>query len=270
MSLECFQIVAQETRFQLFDETADGEKIIGVISSFEYEMCEAFIQNSVRTTFPEHRQLFMKAIRVFLMSLRTSLGQKIKKYVNGDEEKGEDLQRLVDFLARVISYCQENLYVDKPFETALPLFEVLKMIQETFGDFDFHVRVTHVLPALSLLKREGLLQSRSLTMFLLSSLKATWSLIRQLAFELLCRFPDDHELLTNVEFVNDVILKSAMINCNNAKGMVAESAGLMFKLLFNKCLPHVEFVEKSNDIRDMQLQFCHHVLKIVRGRLEIF
>jgi len=106
-------------------------------------MCETFIKNCVRTTFPEHRQNFMKAIKSFMMAIRSALTKDIKKYVSGEmETKNHDLEQLVNFLRRVIYFCTENLYVDKPMETALPLFEVLKMIQDYFGEFPYHIRVT--------------------------------------------------------------------------------------------------------------------------------
>jgi len=71
----------------------------------------------------------MKAIRLFLMSLRTSLTKDIKKYISDPaSEKSDDMKQLSAFLKRVISFCEESLYVDKPIETALPLFEILKMI----------------------------------------------------------------------------------------------------------------------------------------------
>jgi len=64
MSLECFQIVAQETRASLNNnKNAHNSKEQGevqsksscVVSNFEYQMCEAFLKNCIRTTFPEHR-----------------------------------------------------------------------------------------------------------------------------------------------------------------------------------------------------------------------
>ena len=95
------------------------------------------------------------------------------------------------------------------------------------------------------------MQSKQLVLFLLSSLKSTWALIRHYAFDLLRNFPSDHFLLTDKEFVNNVIYKSAMIFCNNPKAMIAEGSGLMLKLLFEKCLPYLDFIEKQNDIRKM-------------------
>ena len=91
-------------------------------------MCEIFIQKCVRTTFPEHRQHFMKAIKQFLMRLRNTFSKEINKFVANEIEISEDLNNLVGFLSRIILFCEENLYVDKPIETALPLFEILKMI----------------------------------------------------------------------------------------------------------------------------------------------
>ena len=77
------------------------------------------------------------------MSLRGTLTKEIRKYVsNQTEEKNHDLKQLSAFLKRVIQFCEENLYVDKPIETALPLFEILKMVQDHFGDYDYHIRVT--------------------------------------------------------------------------------------------------------------------------------
>ena len=82
MSLECFQIVAQETRASLNNTSKEqggkdefrvlfgrepekdeyikwrkdeAAKSACVVSNFEYQMCEAFLKNCIRTTFPEHR-----------------------------------------------------------------------------------------------------------------------------------------------------------------------------------------------------------------------
>jgi hypothetical protein len=62
MSLECFLIVTQESKSSPTAVAAKNkaEEVnstvqIKAISSFEYEMCETFIKNCVRTTFPEHR-----------------------------------------------------------------------------------------------------------------------------------------------------------------------------------------------------------------------
>ena len=63
------------------------------------------------------------------MSLRGSLTKEIKKYVSDEaQDMSKDVKQLSAFLKRVISFCEENLYVDKPLATALPLFEILKMV----------------------------------------------------------------------------------------------------------------------------------------------
>jgi hypothetical protein len=48
----------------------------------------------------------------------------------------------VNFLREVIKHVKENLYLDKPVEGALPLFEVLKIILELFGDYEYKLRIT--------------------------------------------------------------------------------------------------------------------------------
>lgn len=52
------------------------------------------------------------------------------------------VKNLIEFLRKTIGYCENTLYLDKPIETALPLFEILKIIQDLFGDFDHAVRIT--------------------------------------------------------------------------------------------------------------------------------
>jgi hypothetical protein len=84
----------------------------------------------------------MKAIRQFMMRLRSVLSKDISRYVKDGQEKSSDLQDLINFLRIIISFCEENLYADKPIETALPLYEIMMMMQDLFGDFDYQVRVT--------------------------------------------------------------------------------------------------------------------------------
>lgn len=85
----------------------------------------------------------MKALRQFMMRVRQSLAKDIKRFVSGQvEEKTEDLTLLLKFLGDTISFCEQNLYVDKPIEAALPLFEILKMIQDLFGAYEFKVKLT--------------------------------------------------------------------------------------------------------------------------------
>lgn len=87
----------------------------------------------------------------------------IKNYVKSDDaEPTEDLKNLISFLRDIIEFCQSNLYVDKPIEAALPLFEILRMIQDLFGSQNYQIKVTQILPALYLLEKEDLLQSPEL------------------------------------------------------------------------------------------------------------
>ena len=98
----------------------------------------------------------MKAIKTFMMRVRTAYAKDIRKYVAG-EEKTEELSELCEFLKDAITYCEESLYVDKPIETALPLFEILRMIQDQFGDYDYVLKMTQSFPALNLLSKEDLM-----------------------------------------------------------------------------------------------------------------
>ena len=61
---------------------------------------------------------------------------------------------------KIIGFCEQNLYVDKPIEAALPFFEIIIMIQNFFGEFDYQLRVNHVLPAVRLLSKEKLIESK--------------------------------------------------------------------------------------------------------------
>ena len=63
------------------------------------------------------------------------------------------------------------------------------------------------------------------------------------SFEILCRFPDDYPLFNDKEFVNEVILKTALELANNPKAMLAEASAMFFNLLFKKCLKHLHFIK---------------------------
>lgn len=127
------------------------------------------------------------------------------------------------------------------------------MIQDLFGDFDYHVRVTQILPATHLLSKEKLLQSESLLLFLLNCLKSSWALVRLHAYDLLMNFPDDHERLNDEAFVNDVMLGTALEFCNSPKAMQAEGGSLLLKLLFQKCIRKVNFVKVGDDIDEKDM-----------------
>jgi len=82
---------------------------------------------------------------MFLIRVRTATDKDIKKYIaNG--QASEQLQEAIQFLEAIISFIEENLYLDKPVEGALPYFEVLRIIFELFGDFEYKLRITQVYP----------------------------------------------------------------------------------------------------------------------------
>lgn len=97
------------------------------------------------------------------------------------------------------------------------------------------------------------MESKPLLMFLLSSLKSSWALVRLGAFDLLRQFPAGHSLLSDKSFVNNVVLKTAMSFCDDPKAMIAEGAGLLLKFLFTKCLRSLDFIDVVEDEKDMQL-----------------
>jgi len=82
--------------------------------------------------------------------------------------------------------------------------------------------------------------------------------------------PDSHHLLSDRDFVNKVIWSTALDFSSNPKAMISEGAGLHMKLLFTKCLRILDFVKETESERDMQLQFCVHVLAIIKDRLKNF
>ena len=90
-------------------------------------------------------------------------------------------------------------------------------------------------------------------MYLLNSLKSSWALVRVYSFEILCKIPENNAILTDEQFINQEILSTALIFCNNPKAMVAEGASLLLKFLFKKCLKQLHFIKPSDNIRNMQL-----------------
>ena len=78
---------------------------------------------------------------------------------------------------------------------------------------------------------------------MLNSLKSTWTLVRLNSYEILVRYSNTYKLFKDKHFVNDVMLATALEQCNNPKAMMAEGAALLLKLAFNKALGHVAFVD---------------------------
>jgi hypothetical protein len=95
------------------------------------------------------------------------------------------------------------------------------------------------------------MESKSLIIFLLNSLKSSWALVRLDAFYLLQHMPNNHFLLTDKQFVNEVIMQTALNYCNNPKAMMAEGSGLLLKLVFMKCLKVLNIINQTDNLRDM-------------------
>jgi len=81
----------------------------------------------------------MKAVKNFLIRIRTACDKDIKKYPHSITPS---LQDTLDFLRDLLVFIEKTLYLDKPVEGALPYFELLKMIFELFGDFEYKLRIT--------------------------------------------------------------------------------------------------------------------------------
>ena len=139
-------------------------------------MANRFIKHCLRTTFPEFRQKYIKAIKQFFIRLRTASEKDIKKYVASENgEMSDNVKQVIAFLQDIIEFLQDNLYLDKPVEGALPLFELMRIIIELFGENDYKLRITQIYPACHLISKAQLLESRSFFIFLLNSLKSTWT-----------------------------------------------------------------------------------------------
>ena len=133
-----------------------------------------FIKYCLRTTFPEFRQKYIKAIKLFIIRLRTATEKDIKKF-NQTKVMSDSLKEVVVFIGDIMNFIYENLYLDKPVEGALPYFEIFKIFIDLFGDFEYKLRITQVYPATYLLTTANLLTNESFFIFLLNSLKSTWT-----------------------------------------------------------------------------------------------
>ena len=130
-ALACVEIIASETKASL------------AVTKFELYMCTTFIKHSLRTTFPEFRQKYIKAVKNFIIRLRTAADKDIKKYLAPQAAPvSENLQQTLAFITDILQFTEENLYLDKPVEAALPYFEILKILFELFGDFEYKLRIT--------------------------------------------------------------------------------------------------------------------------------
>lgn len=86
-TLSCIEIVAAETK-----------QSMGV-TRFELDLCTRFIKHGLRTTFPEFRQKYIKAVKNFFIRVRTACDKDIKKYVTQPEaQPSKQLAQAITFL----------------------------------------------------------------------------------------------------------------------------------------------------------------------------
>lgn len=78
---------------------------------------------------------------------------------------------------------------------------------------------------------------------MLDSFKSTWGFNSINAFEILNKYPDGFSIFNDAKFVNEVIFKTALEYSFNPKAIMAEGCGLLFKLLFYKCINKVNFID---------------------------
>lgn len=211
-----------------------------------------------------------------MIRVRTANEKDIKKWTPA-QEPTPGLAKGIAFLKDILAFIEDNLYLDKPVEAALPYFEILRIIIELFGDFEYKLRVTNVYPACNLLSKIGYFnptERHALFIFLVNSMKSTWAQIRIFSYSILGRFPDDYGMFHNEEFVNGQLFKMARDLANNPKAMMAEASALYHNLLFKKCLPKIatipEAVRASGNLPQMQLAFLNQVLSEVGSRVKTF
>lgn len=183
-------------------------------------------------------------------------------------------------------FAEENLYLDKPIEGAFPLFDVLKLIMDCFGGNEFRLNKSKVYDPINFLaKAHGgvLLSSKSLFMFLINSLKSSWRNVRINAFDLLSRYDATYATFHDASFVNGILIPTAMDFLNDPRGSVSESAALMLKLSFTKCIDIVDlnlFLAEGGEANSISAEFESHVdkrlaffkliLTMVKNRLQTF
>lgn len=126
--------------------------------------------------------------------------------------------------------------MDKAIEGSYPMFEVLKLTQDLFGGHEFKINKSKTFEPVNLLEKTGLFQDRALFFFLVNSLKSSWANVRQTSFSLLTKYPNNFTEFHNTVFVNDQLIPAALEFLNDPRSMMAESCGLMLKLVFTKCI----------------------------------
>jgi hypothetical protein len=141
--LSCIEIVVAETKASL------------PVTKFELDICTLFIKHGLRTTFPEFRQKYIKAVKGFMIRVRSANEKDLKKWTPGTNAPSESLATAILFINDILSFIEGNLYLEKPVEAALPYFEILRIIVELFGDFEYKLRVTNVYPPCHMLTKMG-------------------------------------------------------------------------------------------------------------------
>ena len=81
------------------------------LEAFEMPLASAFLKKSLQTTFPDHRQKYMKVVSHFFVRLRTVFAKDIKRYQPGGEmteelraKLWERLEPLAAFLKDIIEH----------------------------------------------------------------------------------------------------------------------------------------------------------------------
>ena len=116
---------------------------------------------------------------------------------------------------------------------------MLKVIQDLFGGITFRLNKSKIFEPINLLaKARGgpILESKSLFIFLVNSLKSSWTAVRGNSYELLSKYSDDYALFHDTEFVNETLIPTALDFLHDPRAMMAEASGLMLKLVFIKCI----------------------------------
>jgi hypothetical protein len=126
-----------------------------------------------------------------------------------------------------------------------------------------------VFEPLNLLQKTGLLESRSLFNFLVNSLKSSWANVRKNSFELLTRYADSYAAFSDTEFVNELLIPTALDYANDPRAMMAEASALMLKLAFLKCTDVLNLNGKplTGSKHQRRLSLLRFVLAIILERL---
>lgn len=260
----------------------------GPLAPFEFSLAGNFIKRCMVTAFPDTRQKMMKTITAFLIRIRCLLVKDIRRYDPTLAETNPELhavswaplEEFYSFLDDILTYAEENLYLDKPIEGAFPLFDIIKLVMDLFGNNQFYLNKSKQFEAINFLAKakEGhLLSSKSLFMFFINSLKSSWTNVRLNAFELLSKYSCEFASFHDSDFVNGILVTTALDFLNDPRAMMAEASALMLKLAFTKCINVIDLgkfgaempAEFAND-SDKQLAFLQAILQMIKTRLHTF